>query len=242
MKCEESDSTLRMYILKRDPTNNKVKMIKQEVEYNHLTIKPEITIVEDEDDDNDNDPLNENFYDDNKSIDDVTTYTQPISYNHDHQLTQGQIHQQQQQQPHQQQQKVKQSPLSSSKEDKSVYLSNDNDSQDDNCDDNDLRDDNEYSEENIDYKAARNNEGRYSCHICSKTLADAKGLKLHIRLHTGQNLKRCNICNRGFAKKNHLTRHMDTHKEKIIQCTHCEEICTSNHELKLHLTAHNISR
>lgn len=50
----------------------------------------------------------------------------------------------------------------------------------------------------IDYKSARNEHGRYTCQICEKTLADAKGLKLHIRLHTGSNLKICHICNKGI--------------------------------------------
>lgn len=49
--------------------------------------------------------------------------------------------------------------------------------------------------ENIDY--IKDEEGKFVCQICNKKLADKKGLTLHIRLHTGENLKRCNICNRG---------------------------------------------
>lgn len=49
--------------------------------------------------------------------------------------------------------------------------------------------------ENVDY--VKDEEGKLVCQICNKKLADKKGLNLHLRLHTGKNLKRCNICNRG---------------------------------------------
>lgn len=51
--------------------------------------------------------------------------------------------------------------------------------------------------ENVDY--VKDEEGKYICKICNKKLVDKKGLNLHIRLHTGENLKRCHICNRGEA-------------------------------------------
>lgn len=49
--------------------------------------------------------------------------------------------------------------------------------------------------ENIDY--IKDEDGKYVCQICNKKLVDKKGLNLHVRLHTGENLKRCHICNRG---------------------------------------------
>lgn len=49
--------------------------------------------------------------------------------------------------------------------------------------------------ENVDY--IKDEDGKYVCKICNKKLVDKKGLNLHVRLHTGENLKRCNICNRG---------------------------------------------
>jgi hypothetical protein len=48
---------------------------------------------------------------------------------------------------------------------------------------------------NVDY--VKDDEGKYVCQICNKKLVDKKGLNLHIRLHTGENLKRCHVCNRG---------------------------------------------
>lgn len=74
-------------------------------------------------------------------------------------------------------------------------------------------DDDYESEEEENYTTARTENGRYACHLCDKTLVDVNGLKLHIRLHTGKNLKRCEICDRGFSKHSHLMRHMTTHNK-----------------------------
>lgn len=49
--------------------------------------------------------------------------------------------------------------------------------------------------ENIDY--VKDGEGKFVCKICNKKLVDKKGFVLHHRLHSGENLKRCHICNRG---------------------------------------------
>lgn len=97
------------------------------------------------------------------------------------------------------------------------------------------------NDDHIDYKAAKTADGRYACSYCEKTLVDAKGLKLHVRLHTGFNLKRCPICDRGFTKQNQLKRHLETHKEKVYSCEHCEETFTNIAEFKIHLTSHNIA-
>lgn len=77
-------------------------------------------------------------------------------------------------------------------------------------------------------------DGRFQCKFCQKTLADRQTFKLHIRLHTGTNLQRCTICDRGFAKKNHLERHLATHY-KTHKCTLCTKAFLTNGEKKDHL-------
>lgn len=52
---------------------------------------------------------------------------------------------------------------------------------------------------NVEY--VKDEEGKFVCQICNKKLVDKKGFNLHIRLHTGENLKRCSICNRGELLK-----------------------------------------
>lgn len=64
--------------------------------------------------------------------------------------------------------------------------------------------------------------GRYKCVICTKSLGARKSYRLHLRLHIGKNLRRCNVCERGFAKKSHLDRHLLTHK-KIVKCNNGHE-------------------
>lgn len=55
--------------------------------------------------------------------------------------------------------------------------------------------------------------GRWPCEICKKSLADPKTLKLHIRRHLGKKLKQCSLCDKKFAKQNHLNRHMHSHSD-----------------------------
>lgn len=69
---------------------------------------------------------------------------------------------------------------------------------------------------------AKQVNGRYICEICQKTLADRRTFLLHTRLHIGKNLKHCDICGRGFAKKNHLDRHKATHSTHFA-CKNCSE-------------------
>lgn len=83
---------------------------------------------------------------------------------------------------------------------------------------------------------ARQLDGRYQCPVCSRSLADAKTLKLHLRLHSGKGLKHCEICNRGFVKQNHLTRHMASHAKRKYPCEYCPEIFGSPHERRIHFT------
>lgn len=73
---------------------------------------------------------------------------------------------------------------------------------------------NQTSQPDEDYRLVNNAKkvnGRFQCELCEKSLADRRTFLLHIRLHLGKNLKHCEVCNRGFAKQNHLDRHQATH-------------------------------
>jgi len=87
-------------------------------------------------------------------------------------------------------------------------LDSDDDDDDDDEDDDDISEDRSPKEkvikkklvspksaETVDY--VKDEEGKFVCQICNKKLVDKKGFNLHLRLHTGENLKRCHICNRG---------------------------------------------
>lgn len=57
--------------------------------------------------------------------------------------------------------------------------------------------------------------GRYQCVLCPKSLGARKSYRLHLRLHIGKNLRRCEVCERGFAKKSHFDRHLLTHRKVV---------------------------
>lgn len=108
---------------------------------------------------------------------------------------------------------------------------------DDDDDDDGIEEDDELEELELASKC-KEIDGRYSCHMCDKTLADKRTLKLHIRLHTGKNLKECSTCGRGFSKKSHLDRHMLSHIKKEYKCEYCPEIFDNIQDRRNHIADH----
>lgn len=82
-------------------------------------------------------------------------------------------------------------------------------------------------------------DGRYKCGKCDKSLVDKRTFKLHFRLHTGKNLKRCPICGTGFAKNNHLDRHVTLHYGSTFKCNICEAIFDEFKSFRLHASNHS---
>lgn len=179
-KLEQSDTILRTYIMRKNIT------IKEESDHDFqnslISIKPEITIIEGDTDTIDaNDPLNENYiYNEIKQDiakqntfrnDSISEYDNEPDYPEDD----GDL------------------MRDDNYEDDGNYEYSDSGAGSSNNEKNQKEDD-----VAIDVAGAKNEQGRYNCQFCDKTLVDAKGLKLHIRLHTGLNLKRCTICSRGL--------------------------------------------
>lgn len=91
--------------------------------------------------------------------------------------------------------------------------------------------------EAFDYKSIRQPDGRYKCPLCNRMLAE-RSIRLHMRLHTDSSLlKRCNVCNRGFAKVYHLERHMKSHEKGEFKCTQCNEIFETNYDRRMHFNS-----
>ncbi|XP_063704606.1 zinc finger protein 271-like [Culicoides brevitarsis] len=68
----------------------------------------------------------------------------------------------------------------------------------------------------------KNSEAKYECPECKKPFVNLKAQRVHMRFHTGQKLKYCEKCNKGFLKQAHLECHMKKHGQ-IRKCPYCQE-------------------
>lgn len=57
-----------------------------------------------------------------------------------------------------------------------------------------------------------------TCPICFKTFTSRSNMDRHFRLHTGQRPYDCNMCQRSFTRKDHLSTHMAKH---LFMCSLC---------------------
>ena len=56
----------------------------------------------------------------------------------------------------------------------------------------------------------------HNCSYCSYSTYRSYSLRRHMLIHTGEKPFTCNICERGFAQKSHLTYHLKTHSKYIL--------------------------
>lgn len=86
---------------------------------------------------------------------------------------------------------------------------------------------------------------RYFCDYdgCNKHFSRPSLLTEHQQtVHQGIKPYKCNLCERSFAKKSHLERHLFSHSEvKPFHCSHCEKSFTTRQQLKRHEITHTKS-
>ncbi|XP_037556907.1 zinc finger protein 184-like isoform X1 [Dermacentor silvarum] len=83
-------------------------------------------------------------------------------------------------------------------------------------------------------------EGPHVCHICERTFARRSCVRRHMMTkHMGERPYQCPICQRRFAQKVSLTRHQQTHAgEKLHECPECGGKFASERYLRRHQLTH----
>ncbi|XP_077496552.1 uncharacterized protein LOC144107434 [Amblyomma americanum] len=82
---------------------------------------------------------------------------------------------------------------------------------------------------------------RYRCDICSKTYAHINNLKAHQPVHTSERPYTCRLCPAAFARRFTLRTHvLDTHNAAGLHaCDHCEKKFAFKSNLERHLRVHS---
>ena len=78
---------------------------------------------------------------------------------------------------------------------------------------------------------------RYKRDLCGHKTQFPYQMKAHQRVHSGQGLVKCNLCERAFASKSSKVAHEKTHTTKLT-CNQCDlgtsKVYTSSNSLRLH--------
>lgn len=76
----------------------------------------------------------------------------------------------------------------------------------------------------------------FICQICRKGFSRKDSLKVHCRIHTGDGLFVCSVCSKACTTKQELRRHFRSHSgERPFKCQHCGYSATLKVNLKKHI-------
>ncbi|KAL3877740.1 hypothetical protein ACJMK2_035403 [Sinanodonta woodiana] len=83
------------------------------------------------------------------------------------------------------------------------------------------------------------------CKVCGKKFLGTgeKGIKPHMRIHSGERPFSCTICSKSFSDLSNLRYHTKLHQDyRPFKCTLCGKEFTRNRELNKHMNAHQTSQ
>ncbi|XP_031636842.1 zinc finger protein OZF-like, partial [Contarinia nasturtii] len=84
---------------------------------------------------------------------------------------------------------------------------------------------------------------QFECQICGKGFARKEGLTIHMQFHTGSFNYKCNFCSKQFSKKYNLNIHVRIHTgTKPFKCEICEKRFVKRSDLVRHARTHTGER
>lgn len=74
------------------------------------------------------------------------------------------------------------------------------------------------------------------CPYCNKSFAFKKSLNRHVFTHSGEKPYNCLVCDKAFGRNSHLQQHMQIHnKNKLFECSLCERKFNQRASWKTHM-------
>lgn len=75
----------------------------------------------------------------------------------------------------------------------------------------------------------------FECSICGSMIASKRGLKIHMRKHSGEKPFSCQVCGRRFVFSSSRSRHMRVHSgDRPHKCDKCDKAFSASSNLSRH--------